>query len=258
MGLFDQARDAAFGLAKAKLSRAGSEVLSRVESRVTNFVGGKVSFTPRTAPGTRDPLSAARARLDPLMSFNWYCDLPDLDGAQLGWQYVEEAILPFLELEQVSNYQAGRQKHYPHHYNLGSLSLKLYEDSNGIATSYLDTWRRKIVDPDSGLFYLPKDYKKTIIVTVLDQAKATVMFLEYTGCWPMRSDSYQMTSGSSERIAPTVEFSVDELRCKFGKFAPGQIPSIVNSVGHDFPARVTNLLKDFPGNFVNAKFGKFF
>jgi len=261
MALLDQAREAAFGLAKQKLSRGrAGDLLNRVEPvvrRVINF-GGNAGFTPRTAPGARDPLSAGRARLDPLLSFNWYCDLPLLDGTELSWEYVEEATLPFIELEQISNYRAGKQYHYPHHYNIGTLSLKLYEDSQGLATQYLDKWRRKIVDPDSGLFYLPKDYKQTITITVLDVAKTSVMFLEYTGCWPMRSDAYQMTSGSSERIAPTVEFSVDELRCKFGKFAPGQIPSIINNVGVDFPPRLSSLLKDFPGNLVDLSFGGLF
>jgi hypothetical protein len=261
MALLDQAREAAFGLAKQKLSRGvGGDILNRVEPivrRVINF-GGNTGFVPRSAPGDRDPLSAARARLDPLLSFNWYCDLPLIDGTELSWEFVEEATLPFIEFEQTSIYRAGKQYHYPHHYNIGTLSLKLYEDSQGIATRYLDAWRRKIVDPDSGLFYLPKDYKKTITVTILDQAKATAMFLEYTGCWPMRSDAYQMTSGSAERIAPSVEFSVDEIRCKFGKFAPGQIPSIVNNVGVDFPPRVSSLLKDFPGNFVDLSFGGMF
>lgn len=258
MGLFDQAREAAFGLAKQKLSQGVvGDILNRVEPiarRVYN-ASGVGSFTPRSTPGARDPLSAARSRLDPLLSFNWYCDLPDIDNVSLSWEFVEEATLPFIELEQVSNYKAGKMYHYPHHYSIGTLSLKFYEDIQGSTTQYLEAWRRKIVDPDSGLFYLPKDYKKTITITVLDPAKATVMFLEYTGCWPMRSDAFQMTSGSSERIAPSAEFSVDEIRCKFGTFQPNQIPSIVNNVGVDFPARLSSLLDKFPGNFSVASFG---
>lgn len=262
MALFDQAVNSALGLAKAKLSQSiFGDVMSQAQQfaqGVFSFAGGTGSFSPSTRSGARDPLSAARARLDPLLSFNWYCDLIPIDGVGLSWEFVEEATLPFIELEQVSNYKAGKMYHYPHHYSIGTLSLKFYEDIQGSATQYLDAWRRKIVDPDSGLFYLPKDYKKDITITILDPAKSTVMFLEYTGCWPMRSDPYQMTSGSAERIAPSVEFSVDELRCKFGQFEPGSIPSLVNNVGVDFPPRISSLLDKFPGNFTEVGFGGLF
>lgn len=258
MSLFDQAREAAFGLAKAKLSSGvGGDILNRVEPllRRAATVGGNSSFTPKGVPGARDPLSAGRARLDPLMSYNWYCDLPVIDGVKLSWENVEEATLPSIELDAVSNYRAGKMWHYPHHHSIGTLSLKLYEDSKGSSSLYVDKWRRNILDYDSGLYHLPKDYKKTIMVTVLDVANVSVMFFEYTGCWPMRSDPITMNSGSSDRIVPQIEFSVDEMRVKFGKFDSSKIPSIINNVGVDFPPQISKLPDLFPNNFVNIAFG---
>src|SRR4051794_36677315 len=140
--LLSHAREAAMGLAKQKLSQGVGDLLHHVEPairRVINF-GGQAGFIPRSTPGERDPLRAARARLDPMLSFNWYCDLPVIDGVGLGWEYVEEATLPNIEFEAISTYRAGKQYHYPHHYNLGTLQLKLYEDSQGIASRYLDAW----------------------------------------------------------------------------------------------------------------------
>jgi hypothetical protein len=254
MSLFDQAKEAAFGLAKEKLTRGVSgTVFNSADAFLRRAVNlsGNYGFNIRSTPGERDPLEAGRARPDPLMSFNWYCDLPVLDGIRLGWEFVEEATLPFVEFEQVGNYRAGKMYHYPGHHSIGTLSLKLYEDSQGSAARYLDRWRRKMIDLDSGLYYHPQEFKQTIKITVLDVTKITVMFVEYTGCWPMRSDTYALNSGSSDRIAPTVEFSVDEMRVKFGKFTQDQIPSIIDTVGADWPPQFTTLPVLFPGNFVD-------
>lgn len=257
MALVDQAINAAIGLGSAKLKGASGQafdVAQRLIRRHLNL-GGNGEFKPVGKPGARDPLSAGRARLDPLMSYNWYCDLPPIDGTELTWEFVEEATLPFVEFEPVSNYRAGKMYHYANHHSIGSLSLKLYEDSQGSAAKYLEKWRRRIIDLESGLYNHPKDYKQNISVTVMDVAKLTVMFFEYTGCWPMRSDPYAMSSGSSERIVHSVELSVDEMRVKFGKFDTNQIPSVIDTIGADFPPQFSSLPSKFPGNFVDLAIG---
>lgn len=262
MALLDQAREAAFGLVKQKLVRGrAADLLNRGEPilrRIVNLSGNGGPFVPKGTPGARDPLNAAKARMDPLMSYNWFCDLPTLDGVALSWEFVEEATLPFVEFEQVSNYRAGKMYHYPHQHNIGTLSLKLYEDSAGTATQYVEQWRRKILDLDSGLYFHPADFKRTITVTVLDVSKLTVMFLEYTGCWPMRSDAFALNSGSSDRVAPSVEFSVDEMRVKFGQFQQDQVPSIINHIGVDWPPKLSMLPLKFPGNFADFTMGDLF
>jgi hypothetical protein len=182
--------------------------------------------------------------------------MPDIDDVSLSWEFVEEATLPFVEFEPISNYRAGKMYHYANHYSLGSLGLKIYEDSRGKATQYLEAWRRKIIDLDSGLYNHPNDYKKTIKITIMDVAKMTVMFYEYIGCWPTRTDAYNMTSGSSERIVASVEMSVDEMRVKFGKFDSNAIPSIIDTVGVDFPPKFNLLPSKFPGNFVDMAIGE--
>jgi hypothetical protein len=231
------------GLAGTLGGQLGGSLGANLGEQIGKVIGGnsRDSFVPKGKAGARDPLSAGRARLDPLLSFNWYCDLPPINGAELSWEFIEEATLPFVEIEQISNYRAGKMYHFAHHYSIGTLSLKLYEDSQGIASTFLDKWRRQILDIDSGLYYHSREYKQTIKFTILDVAKQTVMFIEYTGCWPMRSDAFQMTSGSSERIAPTVEFSVDEMRIKFGKFDSNNVPAIIDSVGMDFPPQLSGM-----------------
>lgn len=260
MPFVDQAVNAAIGLGMAKLHGTTGNVvnLAATLARRINLLSGNTPFTPKGVPGARDPLSAGRARSDPLMNYNWYCDLPTIDGVTLGWEFVEEATLPLVEFEPMSNYRAGKMYHYPGHYSIGTLNLKLYEDSHGSATTFVDAWQRKIINLESGLYntpYGPNGFKKKISFTLLDVAKLTVMFVEYTGCWPSRPDSISLGSASSDRVVLSVEFSVDEMRLKFGKFDSAQIPSVIDTIGADFPPKLSSLPIKFPGNFVDVSIG---
>lgn len=258
MGLTDLAIGAAIGLAKQKLPAKSAQAFDLGQilyKRMTNGIGANT--TPQLVPGQKDPLAAAQARPDPLMSFNWWADMPILNGSpmpSIGWEYVEEAVLPFISFDQISNYRAGKNYHFAQKYNIGNLQLKFYEDSNATVSQYLNTWQSMILNTQSGLFYFPKDYKKTISIWVLDVTKLTVMCLDYTGCWPLNPDTYSFGSAQSERIVAGCEFSVDELNIKFGKFESSDIPSMMSTVGNSFPPRLSALPDVFPSKFVNLGF----
>jgi hypothetical protein len=184
--------------------------------------------------------------------------LPIIDSSSsLGWEYVEEVTLPFVEFEKTSNYKAGKMFHYPHHYSLSSLSIKLYEDTKGKSLQYLNDWKRLVLDGKTGLYNVPSVYKKPIKITIYDSAQNTVLFLTYLGCWIERHDTYAL-SGESQRINPQVEFSVDDIEVSFGKFSPGQIPSIIDKIGSEFPLRITDLPNLFPNNFIKFNTSSFF
>jgi hypothetical protein len=208
-------------------------------------------FNPPNPPGERNILAAAQARKDPLLNVFWYCDLPPIDGVFLPWEYVEDATLPYMEVEQSSVYRAGKMYHYAGHYSLGTLSLKLYEDSAGISLRYLDAWSKAIINRNTGLYGNPKKYKKIINFAVLDVSNLTAFFLEYSGCFRMRADPLNLGSGPTERIITSAEFSVDDVLIKFGPFEPGAIPSIVLNVGKDFPQSLTALPTTLPSAFTN-------
>lgn len=270
MSAFDDATAAVVGMANTRLSAASqramdlsSEWLAPV-SGLSGFASdpsfpsmpGPFGSDGRGTRGLKDPLAAANSRPDPLMNFNWWCDMPILNGStQLGWEYVEEAALPFITFEQVSNYRAGKNYHFAQKYNVGNLQLKFYEDSLGSVAQYINTWQSMVLNAKTGLFYFPKDYKKTISIWVLDVAKKTVMCLDYTGCWPLTPDTYQFGSSQSERIVAGCEFSVDEVNVKFGKFDSASIPSVMSAIGTNFPPRLDALPDIFPSNFVDLSFG---
>ncbi len=254
MSLQDQALSA---LKQATLSRLPTQARQalNIGSRIADRFSPKFSGSSGKSSGA---LSAIRSRADPLMSFNWRCDLPIIDNSfKLGWEYVEEATLPFVEFEKTSNYKAGKMSHYPHHYSLSSLSLKLYEDKQGKSVEYLNQWKKLIIDGKTGLYNVPKVYKKPIKITIYDSALSTVMFLTYLGCWVERHDTFAL-SGDSQRINPSVEFSVDDIEVSFGKFEAGKIPSIIDKIGSEFPLRITDLPNLFPNNFIKFNTSSFF
>lgn len=241
---------------------AKGQLIAGLASKLPGSVAAAASGGGRAGPSSRrSVLEAMQSRSDPLMNFNWYVDMPTVrpfgqsSGSQtLGWEFVEEITLPFIEFEQVSNYQAGKNVHFPKNYSLGTLGLKLYEDSDGTSTNYLNTWQRAMFNTATGLQNYPREFKKVISVWVLDVSKLTVMCLEYAGCWPTRPEPMNLSSGSSERVVVGAEFSVDSINMKFGKFAQGQVPSLMETFGADFPSAFTNLPSAFPSNFSNFSF----
>ena len=180
------------------------------------------------------------------MSFNWYCELPVLDNnISLGWEFVEEANTPFIEFEQQSNYRGGKMYHYPGHYSIATLSLKLFENSRGVASQYINAWQSLILSPTTGTYNNPVDYKKPVKITIFDVAKLTAMFLTYEKCWPMRVDPFSLQSGTSDRINPNLELSADDLFIQVATYEAGAIPSIIdNARGSKTLERTTQILKD--------------
>lgn len=254
MSLQDQALSALKQVAMSSLPTQARQAIN-IGSRIADRFSPKFAGSSGNSSGA---LNAIKSRPDPLMSFNWRCDLPTIDNSvKLGWEYVEEATLPFVEFEKTSNYKAGKMSHYPHHYSLSTLSLKLYEDSKGKSVQYLNDWKKLIIDGKTGLYNVPKVYKKPIKITIYNSSLSTVMFLTYIGCWIERHDTYAM-SGESQRINPSVEFSVDDIEVSFGTFDPLKIPSIIDKIGSEFPLRITDLPNLFPNNFIKFNTSSFF
>jgi hypothetical protein len=215
------------------LGVGGSDATSRV-------------FSPMRGDQTYNALVKARGRKDPLLSIDWYTELPNIAGLTLGWEMVEQATIPLVEFEPVSNYRAGKMYHYPSHQSLGTLSLTHYEDVNGQTTNYYRTWQGLIMDPETGLYNVPDDYKKTVRVTLLDVTKKEVLIFTYYGCWPSRIESYSLVSGSPERITPAVELTVDDMVVVSASLSSGDIESILQGSESEFPASLNRLAPVFP------------
>jgi hypothetical protein len=146
--------------------------------------------------------------------------------------------------------------HYPSHQSLGTLNLTHYEDINGQTTNYYRTWQGLIMDPETGLYNVPDDYKKTIRLTLLDVTKKEVVIFTYYGCWPSRIESYSLVSGSAERITPSVELTVDDMVVVSVNLTTGDLNSILQGSESEFPASLSRLAPVFPSamSAINSLF----
>lgn len=214
--------------AVSKLANSPKDILGSLASSF-GFGGGTLK-----GPGGGDAgkagnsLAGALARSDPMLSYQWYCILPDIrpqGGATtpaLPWYYVEEATPAFRNFNVRSVFREGREKHYPSTYSVDALRLAIYADSQNKAMEYLANWQAAILYPTSsktaavkgGGYGRPSGtnaYKKTIKIYLVNAAKKELAVLEYTECWPQTIDSYSLDSGTSSRILNHVTFNVGDM-----------------------------------------------
>lgn len=240
MSLLDTLKTASVGFGSSRLtgnSRNAAELLMNLYNRGQSKPG---DFQPKGNTGRVDPLQMAQGRSDPLLGIDWYCEMPFLSGASgepttLGWEMVEEATLPMFEFEPQSNYRAGKMYHYPAHQNLGNLTVKLYEDSEGHSSAYIKNWQSLIFDKKTGLYNPPSKHKLSIGFTLFDVGKLEVILITYSGCWPLNVDAFNLVGGSSDRIVPGVTFSVDDIDMSFAKLTPAQASSSLLNSGKEYP-----------------------
>lgn len=181
---------------------------------------------PGAAGGLSDvnPLQGALSRADPLMSFQWFCELPTVTPigktpVSLGWNYVEEATVPFRSFDTRQVWAQGRNRHYASSYNVDQLNLHLYADITGVSWAYLKAWQASILAPFSqaesitrgGGFGRPSDYQKVVKFYLLAPDMSQVIYLEYTECWPTNLDALHLDSNSSTRLTFNVNLSVGDV-----------------------------------------------
>jgi hypothetical protein len=183
--------------------------------------GGAASFGQSAA--TINTLQGALGRADPMLSFQWYCELPAItpiggSPATLDWNYVEEVTAPFRNYNTRDVYGQGRNRKFVSTYSVEGLRLNFYADVGNQSMNYLRAWDGAILAPfgsknitTGGGFGRPSDHQKPIRIYLVDSAKALVLMLEYVECWPTNIDSLQLDSGSSNRLTFGVNFSVGDV-----------------------------------------------
>jgi hypothetical protein len=223
-GAASQAISGNFSGALDSLLKGPTDLLGSLGS---SFGIGKGSILGSGSSSGADPgnsLAGALARTDPQMAYDWYAIMPDvapLGGApvSLPWYYAEEATIPFRTFNVMSIFREGRQRHYPGPYNVDGLRVSLYADTTGAALKYLLAWNGALLSPTTsanqaasgGGYGRAKDYKKSIIIFLLNPAKQQLAKIEYIECWPTTIDAVALESGASTRVQYHVNFSVGDV-----------------------------------------------
>ncbi len=211
-------------------------------------------------------LACLQSRKDPLLTVDWIgmvmtkstLPLPDLP-----WYYIDEIQTPSVRINAEPVFREGRTKKYASSFDVDSCTLKLYTDASGQAFNFANAWVQSTKRPD-GLWNLPTNYKKDIVIYVLDSTRSTVVDIRLIGCFPTSWSSYNLESGGSNPVETTLELSVDDMVInvsgeksaaksrliaeyspvtRYIEMAKGFAKDKVNTkLGH-MPAQITNMLK---------------
>lgn len=166
-----------------------------------------------------DPLQGALGRADPVMSYNWFCQMPTLNSASIPWNYIEAATLPFRNYNTNSIYRDGKQHNFVQMYGVDNLNVTFYLDQANVALGFLTAWD-SIISPYVGrqnlvshgaTYYLPAVYAKDIIFYLLDSARQSIVTITYVGCYPINIGTLGLTSGTSDALTADVQFNVNDI-----------------------------------------------
>ena len=124
-------------------------------------------------------------------------------------QVEEVQGLPFAGVDREPFYEAGRNTYFPSLEDTSSFSVVFYQDASDKIPSYINEWKRKIVNQD-GTKNLPSNYKLPITVQLLNGQNQVTFEIIAVGCFPTLTTGYNL-GNQSENLKFTQEFSVDRI-----------------------------------------------
>ena len=185
---------------------------------VNSFTNPSVNNPPGKVGGVGglSRLEAIAARGDPILGVDWmgfiYDSASGSGSEVINWAYLDSIQTSGISLSPVSVFRGGTMKHYAGPISIESLNITLYSDSTGRALKLASSWLSSVYDNRNGNYRLPKDYKKTIHVYLLDSARKTVCLFKFSGCFPVSWNSYSLDGSSGTTTLPTsMTLSVDSV-----------------------------------------------
>lgn len=167
----------------------------------------------------KDPdsiINQATARPDPQMNFSWTAEIYSLNEEDqlLESIYIEEISAPTITLEQYPVFRDGVERNYVSGVTISSINIKLYEDILGTAAKFMLSWANCAYSNTYGTFTGSFEYKKQIMISLLDPYGTVSARFVLGGCFPTTLlEGYNFTSGAGTPISPTATISVDTIEC---------------------------------------------
>ena len=144
---------------------------------------------------------------DPQLNYQWAAYIP---GIIEDHEYISAITTPTVRYDQQSRFLNGKMQHYPGFLSIDDISMTLYTESRGLAMSALTKWVRSVRAKD-GIYSLPKDYKRTVVVALVDASGRVVAEMHYLRCWPISWNSYDLNYGDATLLATQISLSVDDV-----------------------------------------------
>lgn len=174
-------------------------------------MGLQVTNSKFTGPGfsINQVSSKLSGDLEPLLKFKWVCD--DLPFGH-DVMYVESISLPMVQFDKHTPVFGGAQyAQYPGFSSQADFSMNFYEDSRSSTLVWLTEWQKKIKNFANGGYYLPKEYKKSMVFTLIDTTGVRVLQATLQNVWPVTISDLDLDWTSNERIVINVTFTLDNI-----------------------------------------------
>lgn len=159
--------------------------------------------------------AGVRALKDPAIKGRWFTYVPDvLDQTEV---LVEQISVPFLKTQPAGRFTAGAPRYYPTMWDVDGLQCVFYETHDFKVTTWLEAWRNKVYDPETGIFGSPKDYRREFVIDFFPiQSEKAVMRRSYMGCCPIEQQSFELTYSEIDgRITVSAQFFVNRILTDF-------------------------------------------
>jgi hypothetical protein len=157
-------------------------------------------------------LSAALNRGDPVLSYEWVALIVDpANPMTIEPIYIESLQAPTISFDQKMRFADGANLAYAGAMSVGQMSITLMADAYGKAFKLANNWIFSIYDQESGGFYAPSDYKKSVKLFIHDAKKGVIVQFDFLGVWPVSWNGH--TWGQNSDPAPVqLSLSVDRVR----------------------------------------------
>ena len=145
---------------------------------------------------------------DPLLNYQW---VAYVHGVIEEYEWITAITTPSINYEQQSRFIGGKMHHYAGFLSVDDVQMTIYTDVTGFAQGAISKWVRTVRSRD-GIYALPSEYQRTVIVQILTQDDRIVTEFHYTGAWPKTWNSYNLQYGSSTILATEVTLSINDVK----------------------------------------------
>jgi len=119
----------------------------------------------------------------------------------------------FTKIPAKARHGGATNTYFPDFNDIGTLSVTFYETKDYDCLKWLTEWRKKVVDPVTGIYGVPDEYKVTATLELYsfeEGASTPVVTYNLEGVWPSEVPDFTGSYDDSEgRVKWPVVFSVD-------------------------------------------------
>lgn len=175
--------------------------------------GFRTGATKRS--GLRLAKSIARSLEDPALQGRWFTYVEGINKPTE--VLVEHVTVPWHKTQPTARYTAGTFRHYPGAMDVDGIQMVFYEVWDYRVTKWLNDWRRLVYDPETGIFGLPKKYRKEFVTEFYPpHNESPTMRRSYAGCFPIEQPPFEMTYAEVDgRVTVSALFAVNRVDTRF-------------------------------------------